>query len=856
MEKQTAWLQLGRVRSRRSARPHEPGDAREGAAGHRRGEGRHYFLPVAAARLSRRQRAQSPQVAAETGLHAPRGQAKLLLSPRRREPRLHRRRQRRPGAPHAAVLDAVGLVRTYRQPFRCRRRRRAGDRVLQRLSRRRGRQAGAGEPGERAVGAVRGDAGARAGHREPRRARRAGPRSAGGFESPLRTPAPRRDLRRSVENPGEGCCGDRERRYGVPVHRLRRRHPRAQEKPGSEAAARHLQRPRRARRAAAAVDLGFAARLPDRRQLRRRDHSDEPGEPQAARLDAAARALHLQEWHPSRRAVVSHRPGALAARARPQPLSAHRAAAAPAWGRRLARHADRDGLNSFDYIVVGAGSAGCVLASRLTESGRRSVLLLEAGPRDTDFWIHVPLGYGKLFARTDVNWAYESEPEPALNDRRIFTPRGKVLGGSSSINGLVYIRGQREDFDGWAIPGWGFDDLLPYFRKLEDQSRGADPWHGVGGPLAVSDLPRHELCDAFIASAMALGIPRNDDFNGATQEGTGYYQATASNGRRCSTAVGYLRPAEKRPNLKIEVDALVTRIHFRDPGHQSVDFDLQVRSLLCRPQVADRGAAAAAVGCSRLVVAGAFLRGAVEVVVARNAQCHGRCDEGVAQLVARQVRHGGRVAAAIPGVDAAALVLRLPEVRQEIVETPARDRPAVEVLALAADIDQTVDRGGAAENFAARREDAPVVQRRLGLRLVRPVDVGTREQLAVAERHVDPEVGVARPGFEEKHAAAAAFGEPVGEDATRGPGPDDDVIERIQTVAIGVAGEPTAPGRRSGGAVSRKRLRPCSRSQRASAVRYHSSPRWMPFLKMQCSCSGIEACGFGLVRLVGMISTA
>ena len=226
----------------------------------------------------------------------------------------------------------------------------------------------------------------------------------------------------------------------------------------------------------------------------------------------------------------------------------------------------------FDYIVVGAGSAGCVLASRLTESGRRSLLLLEAGPRDTDFWIHVPLGYGKLFARTDLNWAYESEPEPALNDRRIFTPRGKVLGGSSSINGLVYIRGQREDFDGWAVPGWGFDDLLPYFRKSEDQSRGADPWHGVGGPLAVSDLPRHELCDAFIASAMALGIPRNDDFNGATQEGTGYYQATASRGRRCSTAVGYLRPAEKRPNLKIEVDALATRIHFRDRRAVGIEF--------------------------------------------------------------------------------------------------------------------------------------------------------------------------------------------------------------------------------------------------------------------------------------------
>jgi len=220
-------------------------------------------------------------------------------------------------------------------------------------------------------------------------------------------------------------------------------------------------------------------------------------------------------------------------------------------------------LTSFDYVIVGAGSAGCVLANRLSADGRSTVLLLEAGPRDKDFWIHVPLGYAKLFARTDVNWAYQSEPEPALNGRRVFTPRGKVLGGSSSINGLVYVRGQREDFDGWGVPGWGFGDLLPYFKKSEDQSRGANEWHGAGGPIAVSDLPdRHEMCDAFIASAMALGIPRNDDFNGATQEGTGYYQATARNGRRCSAAVGYLRPAEKRLNLRIEVEALATRVLF------------------------------------------------------------------------------------------------------------------------------------------------------------------------------------------------------------------------------------------------------------------------------------------------------
>jgi choline dehydrogenase-like flavoprotein len=228
---------------------------------------------------------------------------------------------------------------------------------------------------------------------------------------------------------------------------------------------------------------------------------------------------------------------------------------------------------TWDYVIVGAGTAGCVLASRLTEDARHRVLLLEAGPRDTNLWIHVPLGYGKLFTRTDVNWAYESEPEPALNGRRVFTPRGKVLGGSSSINGLVYIRGQREDFDGWGVPGWRYEDLLPCFKKAEDQGRGADAWHGVGGPVAVNDMPdRHKLCDAFIASAEALGVPRNDDFNGARQEGTGYYQATIRNGRRASAATGYLRPALERPNLRVAVEALATRLLFEGTRAVGVEY--------------------------------------------------------------------------------------------------------------------------------------------------------------------------------------------------------------------------------------------------------------------------------------------
>jgi choline dehydrogenase len=219
---------------------------------------------------------------------------------------------------------------------------------------------------------------------------------------------------------------------------------------------------------------------------------------------------------------------------------------------------------SFDYIIVGAGSAGCVLANRLTADGRHRVLLLEAGGKDRNIWIHIPLGYAKLFSNAKVNWLYASEPEPELNNRAIIQPRGKVLGGSSSINGLLYIRGQSADFDHWrqlGNAGWSFEDVLPFFRRAEDQERGEDALHGVGGPLAVSDVCEpHPLCEAFIAASQQAGFPRNDDFNGPTQEGAGYFQLTARNGRRCSTAVGYLRQARGRPNLAVVTDAPASRI--------------------------------------------------------------------------------------------------------------------------------------------------------------------------------------------------------------------------------------------------------------------------------------------------------
>ncbi|MGA8759411.1 MAG: GMC family oxidoreductase N-terminal domain-containing protein [Stellaceae bacterium] len=220
---------------------------------------------------------------------------------------------------------------------------------------------------------------------------------------------------------------------------------------------------------------------------------------------------------------------------------------------------------TYDFIVTGAGSAGCAVAGRLSESGRYRVLLLEAGTRDSNPWIHIPLGYTKTYTDPRVNWMFESEPEKELNGRTLYQPRGKVLGGTSSINGMVYMRGTPTDYDGWrqrGCEGWDWDSVLPFFKRAEDQERGANDFHGVGGPLHVSNPVRCPLGDAMVKAAIEAGIPANDDFNGARQEGVGYYQTTTSNRRRWSSARAYLGPARSRPNLTIATEAHATRILF------------------------------------------------------------------------------------------------------------------------------------------------------------------------------------------------------------------------------------------------------------------------------------------------------
>ncbi len=221
----------------------------------------------------------------------------------------------------------------------------------------------------------------------------------------------------------------------------------------------------------------------------------------------------------------------------------------------------------FDYVIVGAGSSGCVLANRLSADGRTTVAVLEAGPRDKSFWIHLPIGYGRTMWDPKVNWKFQTEPEPNMAGRQIYWPRGRVLGGSSSINGLIVIRGQHEDYDSWAAqgnPGWAWRDLAPYFNKIESNSElGDDQMHGTSGPLPVTSIGRrNELIEAVIGAAQANGVPRTNDFNGRSQEGAGYFQLTTKNGWRMSAAEAYLRPAEKRDNVTVLTDTQAARVMF------------------------------------------------------------------------------------------------------------------------------------------------------------------------------------------------------------------------------------------------------------------------------------------------------
>ena len=244
-------------------------------------------------------------------------------------------------------------------------------------------------------------------------------------------------------------------------------------------------------------------------------------------------------------------------------------------------------MTEFDFIVVGAGSAGCVLANRLSASGRHTVLLLEAGGSDQRFWLKAPIGYGMSFYNPRVNWMYRTEPDPGLAGRQGYWPRGKVLGGSSSINAMVFIRGQPQDFDDWAAlgnPGWAWADVLPYFKKLEDSEFGPTAHRGADGPVHVSDVSAdvHPLCKVYLQAGRELGLVHNPDINGASNEGVAINQITTRKGLRESTSTAYLRPARRRSNLHAHIGAQVTRVLFEGTRATGVEYRQEGRAMTGR----------------------------------------------------------------------------------------------------------------------------------------------------------------------------------------------------------------------------------------------------------------------------------